>query len=190
MYFLQPVMTGLPITEVVHSRTVAGRSLPTISLSSLGNSPRVTTGLVHEPLMAAVNLSTKYPSSFSGIIPAEITATKIDSGLDVMSVSPVAGEILSNFPTNPNSQKITGTTVNPLLMNIPTHDSMGLNMRFPPTQHLLQTSMSIPTQTVETSGLMQAGSPLTGITSLNPDNVTIRITTVPTESTDQGTACS
>ena len=113
-------MTGLPITEVVHSQTAVSRSLTSIPMSSLDDiSSRA--GLSSELPVAAVNLSTNYQSAISGRISPEITSTKTDSGMDFVSVSPVAGEILSNFsPCNPNSQKSAATVVNPLLMTIPT----------------------------------------------------------------------
>ena len=180
-------MTGLPIAEVVHSRNMASAHLQTIAMSGHGQGTSVTAGLPSEPLIAAVNLSSKYQNQFRGNISSEITATKINPGLNTMSLSPTSIDTQPDFQlSSPISHKVSGTTVNPLLMSLPAQDSNPINVAFPPTQHLLQASSSIPTQTVETAGLMQAGSPLSGITSLNPDSLTIRITNVPTETTNQG----
>ena len=182
----QPVMTGLPITEVVHTRTVVGADLPTFSLSGQTHGTSPISRQVLEPHMAAVNLSTKCHTALSENISSEITATRIDSRTDQIPTPFASLDSLSDFPSFRSSHNVPGTTVNPLLMTLPKFDSKAINVSFPPTQRLLQTANNIPTQTVVTGGLMQADSSLSGITSLNPDSLTIRITNVSTEQTNQG----
>ena len=180
-------MTGLPITEVVHPRNIPGTNLSPFTLPSQGRSLSDTPGIAPEPLITAVNLTTKYHSAFAGNISPDITPAKMNAGLNALSSSPTSIDSLPDFQSsNPILQNVSGTTVNPLLMTLPTFDSNAINVAFPPTQHLLQTSSNIPTQTVETAGLMQARSPLTGIAPVNTDSLTIRITNVPTETASQG----
>ena len=179
-------MTGLPIAEVVHTRTIVGTNLPTFTMSGQIHNASVTPRLAPEPSLDSVILSTKYPTALSGNISSEITATRIDSGIDQISLPFASLDSLSDFPSFNSSQKLSGTTGNPLIMTMPTFDSKAINVSFPPTQHLLQMANNIPTQTVETCGLMQVASPLSGISSLNPDSLTIRITNVLTEPANQG----
>lgn len=186
----QPVMTGLPIAEVVHPRNIPGTNVSTFTLPRQGRNPSNTPGIAPEPLITAVNLTTKYHSAFAGNISPDINSAKMNVGLSTFSSSPTSIDSLPDFQSSiPISQTVSGTTVNPLLMTMPTFDSNAINVAFPPTQHLLQTSSNIPTQTVETAGLMQARSPLTGIPPMNTDSLTIRITNVPTETASQGISC-
>ena len=180
---LQPVMAGLPITEVVHPRTNAARGLPTIPVSVAIPCTSNTMGLDPELSIAAVNLSMKHPFTFNTSIHSQITANSVDSGEDTVTVPSTSANILTNFQSITMPQKVSGTTVNPLLMTVPTLSSKGINMSFPPTHNLLQTSLGIPTQTVETTGLLQAASSLAGVSSVTSENVTIGMNTGPSEST-------
>ena len=182
-------MTGLPIAEVVHPRNIPGSNLSTFTLPSQGRSPSDISGIAPEPLITAVNLSTKYQTAFAGNISPDISSAKMNSAINTLSSSPTSIDSLPDFQSsNLVSQQVSGTTVNPLLMTLPTFNHNAINVAFPPTQHLLQTSSNIPTQAVETAGLIQARSPLSGITPVNTDSLTIRITNVPTETVSQGTS--
>ena len=171
-------MTGLPITEIHHSRNTFGTS----------QIPIHTPLLPSETLMTAVNLSSKFPSDIIGKNISHVSASNQQSGMDSLPASGSSSlEVLPDFQqTSSVPQKVLGTTVNPLLMPMPTLEAKQLNVSFPPTQHLLHAARSIPTQSVETTGLIQAGSSIPGISSLNSDSLTIRITNVPTETTEQG----
>ena len=171
-------MTGLPITEIHHSRNTFGTS----------QIPIHTPLLPSETLMTAVNLSSKFPSDIIGKSISHVSASNQQSGMDSLPASGSSSlEVLPDFQqTSSVPQKVLGTTVNPLLMPMPTLEAKQLNVSFPPTQHLLHAARSIPTQSVETTGLIQAGSSIPGISSLNSDSLTIRITNVPTETTEQG----
>ena len=182
-------MTGLPIAEVVHPTTIPGSNLSTLTLPSQGRSPSDIPGIAPEPLITAVNLSTKYHTAFAGNISPGISSANMNSATNTLSSSPPSIDSLPDFQSsNLVSQQVSGTTVNPLLMTLPTFDPNAINVAFPPTQHLLQTSSNIPTQAVETAGLIQARSTLSGITPVNTDSLTIRITNVPTETVSQGTS--
>ena len=180
-------MTGLPIAEVVHSRnTIATRTQNAIPAQRYIQS--ATTELPSAPHIAAVNLSSKYSAEMSSCNISRMSTGKDHTGIDALPVSRSSLGAMSDFqPSSTVTQNFLGTSVNPLLMTLPALEAKPLNVSFPPTQHLLQASTSIPTQSVETTGLIQAGSPISGITSLNPDSLTIRITNVPTETTEQGT---
>ena len=176
-------MTGLPIAEVFHSQNV-----PTSVLSSLACS---TTGLISEPIISAVNLSTKYPIGLNSKLPSEITATRIPQiGISKISDQPITTTLssLSKFQSNQTSFQTSGSTsVNPLLLTLPKLESRPINVAFPPTQHLLNSTNSLPTQMVETAGLLQASTLLGGgVNTFNNDSLTIKITNVATESTNQG----
>ena len=181
-------MTGLPIAEVLHSRNTIATTSQIHIPPSQRQIQNANTELPSEPLIAAVNLSSKYTSGITGRNVTQLNAAKYHTGIDVSQAAETPSlNVLSDFqPSCSVTQKVLGTTVNPLLMPLPTLEAKPLNVAFPPTQNLLQTSSKIQTQSVETSGLIQAGSPLTGITSLNSDSLTIRITNVPTETTEQG----
>ena len=175
-------MTGLPIAEVFHSQNV-----PTSVLSSLACSTALTTGLITEPVISAVNLSTKYPIGLSSKLPSEITATRIPHGISKISEPITSLSSLSKFQSNQTSFQTSGTSVNPLLLTLPKLESRPINVAFPPTQHLLNSTNSLPTQMVETAGLLQASTTLLGgVTTFNNDSLTIKITNVATESTNQG----
>merc|ERR1712020_157751 len=93
---------------------------------------------------------------------------------------------LSKFQSNQTSFQTSGTSVNPLLLTLPKLESRPINVAFPPTQHLLNSTNSLPTQMVETAGLLQASTTLLGgVTTFNNDSLTIKITNVATESTNQ-----
>ena len=174
-------MTGLPIAEVFHSQNV-----PTSVLSSLACSTTLTTGLMAEPVISAVNFSTKYPIGLSSKLPSEITATRIPHGISKISEPITSLSSLSKFQSNQTSFQTSSTSVNPLLLTLPKLESRPINVSFPPTHHLLNSTNSLPTQMVETAGLLQASTLLGGVTTFNNDSLTIKITNVATESTNQG----
>ena len=179
-------MTGLPIAEVVHSRGGVATSSH-IALPAQRYIQSAISDLPSEPYISAVNLSSKYSLEMSSHSIPRMSSGKDNSGIDALPASRSSLGVLSEFqPSSSVTQKVIGTTVNPLLMPVRTLEAKPLNVSFPPTRHLLHASSSIPTQSVETTGLIQAGSPISGITSLNPDSLTIRITNVPTETTEQG----
>ena len=178
-------MAGLPITEIVHPRTNAAAGLPSIPVSVGVPCTSNTLGLDPELSVAAVNLSMKHPFAFNTSTPSQIAANTIDSGEDRVTVPSTSASIFTNFPSNTLPQKISGTTVNPLLMTVPTLSSKTINMSFPPTHNLLQTTLGIPTQTIETTGLLQAASSLAGVSSVTSENVTIGMNTGSSEFTTQ-----
>ena len=96
-----------------------------------------------------------------------------------MQLDSSVGNVLSVTTASPTSSLLTTTLPSRLQGALPSNMSS-----FPPTQHLLQTSSaqhqpSIPTQTVQTSGLLQATS-YAGYSTTAADNVTIRVTNAQT----------